>query len=195
MQASLASHDKIILTQGFIARTAKGDTSCSGVVDRTRRLRTLLHACRPGGLKFGLTSRVCLLRTHASCRRRDCSLLCATTKRRNWHPPAAPCCIRDASLRCAVWNSAVHTQHRTPEIGGTVISSVTEEIEPQVKGICIRNGLTLISMDGVGMWHEVGFLAKAFAAFSANGVSVDLISTSETNVTVSIDNCRRNAVG
>ena len=74
-----------------------------------------------------------------------------------------------------------------PEVAGTVISSVTEEVEPQVKGICIRNGLTLISMDGVGMWHEVGFLAKAFSAFSDNGVSVDLVSTSETNVTVSID--------
>ena len=34
---------------------------------------------------------------------------------------------------------------------------------------------------------KLGFLAKAFAAFSDNGVSVDLVSTSETNVTVSID--------
>ncbi|MEJ2298103.1 MAG: hypothetical protein P8X94_06285 [Woeseiaceae bacterium] len=37
------------------------------------------------------------------------------------------------------------------------------------------------------MWHEAGFLAKAFAAFAANGVSVDLVSTSETSVTVSVD--------
>ena len=74
-----------------------------------------------------------------------------------------------------------------PEVTGTVVSSITEEIEPQVKGICLRNGLTLISMDGVGMWHEVGFLAQAFAVFSEHGVSVDLVSTSETNVTVSID--------
>lgn len=74
-----------------------------------------------------------------------------------------------------------------PEVNGTVVSGVTEELEPQVKGICLRNGLTLISMDGVGMWHEVGFLARAFAVFSEHAVSVDLVSTSETNVTVSID--------
>ena len=74
-----------------------------------------------------------------------------------------------------------------PDIQGTVISSVTEEVEPQVKGICSRDGLTLVTMDTVGMWHEVGFLAKAFAVFSDHGVSVDLVSTSETNVTVSID--------
>ena len=43
-------------------------------------------------------------------------------------------------------------------------------------------------MDGVGMWHEVGFLARAFAVFDEHAVSVDLVSTSETNVTVSIDN-------
>ncbi len=64
---------------------------------------------------------------------------------------------------------------------------MTDEVEPQVKGICLRNGLTLISMDTVGMWHEVGFLARAFTVFSEHGVSVDLVSTSETNVTVSID--------
>ena len=65
---------------------------------------------------------------------------------------------------------------------------MTDEIEPQVKGICLHNGLTLVSMDGVGMWPEVGFLARAFAVFSEHSVSVDLVSTSETNVTVSIDN-------
>lgn len=74
-----------------------------------------------------------------------------------------------------------------PGMRGTQVSAVTSEVEPQVKGICVRDGLTLISMEGVGMWQEVGFLARAFECFSRNGVSVDLISTSETNITVSID--------
>jgi diaminopimelate decarboxylase/aspartate kinase len=76
---------------------------------------------------------------------------------------------------------------QAPSIAGTIISSVTDEVEPQVKGICLRSGSTLIALDGVGMWHEVGFLARMFSIFSEYGVSVDLISTSETNVTVSID--------
>ena len=37
------------------------------------------------------------------------------------------------------------------------------------------------------MWHQVGFLADAFNVFREHGISVDLISTSESNVTVSID--------
>jgi diaminopimelate decarboxylase/aspartate kinase len=42
-------------------------------------------------------------------------------------------------------------------------------------------------MESLEMWHQVGFLADAFAAFRKHGLSVDLISTSESNVTVSID--------
>jgi len=37
------------------------------------------------------------------------------------------------------------------------------------------------------MWHQVGFLADAFQIFKAHGLSVDLVSTSETSVTVSLD--------
>lgn len=74
-----------------------------------------------------------------------------------------------------------------PQIAGTVVSSVTREVEPQVKGISTRSGTVLVSMSGAVMWHEVGFLAEAFACFRRHGVSIDLVSTSETNVTVSID--------
>jgi len=42
-------------------------------------------------------------------------------------------------------------------------------------------------METVGMWQEVGFLADAFSIFKRRGLSIDLISTSETHVTVSLD--------
>jgi diaminopimelate decarboxylase/aspartate kinase len=64
---------------------------------------------------------------------------------------------------------------------------VTREFEPQLKGISTRSGTVLISMEGARMWHEVGFLADAFACFKKHGISIDLVSTSETTVTVSID--------
>ena len=44
----------------------------------------------------------------------------------------------------------------------------------------------LVSMETVGMWQTVGFLADAFAVFVGR-LSIDLVSTSETNVTVSLD--------
>jgi diaminopimelate decarboxylase/aspartate kinase len=42
-------------------------------------------------------------------------------------------------------------------------------------------------METLGMWQEVGFLAEAFKCFSDLGLSVDLVSTSESNVTVTLD--------
>src|SRR5688572_3902016 len=37
------------------------------------------------------------------------------------------------------------------------------------------------------MWHWVGCVAGSFSVFKAHGLSVDLVSSSETNVTVSPD--------
>ena len=74
-----------------------------------------------------------------------------------------------------------------PEMRGTVISDAVAAETPQLKAISHRSGITLISMESLEMWHQVGFLADAFACFRKHGLSVDLISTSQSNVTVSID--------
>jgi diaminopimelate decarboxylase/aspartate kinase len=74
-----------------------------------------------------------------------------------------------------------------PQIEGTHISADGGDGAAQVKAVCMKKGITLISLDSPGMWHEVGFLADAFQVFKRHGLSVDLISTSETNVTVSLD--------
>src|SRR6185295_8700649 len=76
---------------------------------------------------------------------------------------------------------------QTPDLEGTLITGESTRGAGQVKAVCNRKGITLISLDSPGMWHQVGFLADAFAVFKDNGMSVDLVSTSETNVTVSLD--------
>lgn len=76
---------------------------------------------------------------------------------------------------------------QTPDLEGTIITVNGGEGDPQVKAVTVKNGITLVSMDTVGMWHSVGFLADAFQVFKTHGMSVDLVSTSETNVTVSLD--------
>jgi diaminopimelate decarboxylase/aspartate kinase len=74
-----------------------------------------------------------------------------------------------------------------PNFEGTVLTGEGGDGAAQVKAIAIKKGITLISMDSPGMWHQVGFLADAFQIFKEHGMSVDLVSTSETNVTVSLD--------
>jgi bifunctional diaminopimelate decarboxylase / aspartate kinase len=76
---------------------------------------------------------------------------------------------------------------QAPGLEGTVIGANVADSAAQVKAIAIKKGITLVSMDSPGMWHQVGFLADAFQVFKDQGLSVDLISTSETNVTVSLD--------
>jgi diaminopimelate decarboxylase/aspartate kinase len=74
-----------------------------------------------------------------------------------------------------------------PELEGTVIGPEVRAHAPSVKAISARKGITLVSMESVGMWQQVGFLADVFMQFKQHGLSVDLIGSAETNVTVSLD--------
>jgi diaminopimelate decarboxylase/aspartate kinase len=74
-----------------------------------------------------------------------------------------------------------------PDSERTTILGGERTGEGQVKAITHKRGVTLVSMETSGMWQQVGFLADVFACFKARGLSVDLVSTSEMNVTVTLD--------
>lgn len=74
-----------------------------------------------------------------------------------------------------------------PDQPGTVVSCAGPETGPAVKAVLARGGIVLVSMETASMWQRVGFLADAFAVFARHGLSVDSVSTSETNVTVTLD--------
>jgi bifunctional diaminopimelate decarboxylase / aspartate kinase len=74
-----------------------------------------------------------------------------------------------------------------PDIEGTRISPEARDHGAQVKAIVQRKNITLISLEGIGMWQQVGFLADVFAEFKNLGLSVDQVSTSESNVTLTLD--------
>jgi len=74
-----------------------------------------------------------------------------------------------------------------PDLTGTRITPEARDHGAQVKAIVQRKGMTLIALEGLGMWQRVGFLADIFAEFKALGLSVDQVSTSESNVTITLD--------
>ena len=76
---------------------------------------------------------------------------------------------------------------QAPQMPGTVLGAEGADGGAQVKAVCTKKGITLVALESPGMWHQVGFLADAFQIFKQHGMSVDLVSTSETNVTVSLD--------
>ncbi len=54
---------------------------------------------------------------------------------------------------------------QTPDMPGTVVTTHGGNIAAQVKAVTIKKNITLVSMETVGMWHSVGFLADAFQVF------------------------------
>lgn len=74
-----------------------------------------------------------------------------------------------------------------PELPGTTITEKPGDDAPALKAVSVKTGVRLVVMEGSSMWRQAGFLAEIFACFKQCGVSVDLVSTSETNVTVSLD--------
>jgi diaminopimelate decarboxylase/aspartate kinase len=74
-----------------------------------------------------------------------------------------------------------------PDIEGTRITPSAREHGAQVKAIVQRKPITLISLEDIGMWQQVGFLASVFDVFRRLGLSVDQVSTSESNVTLTLD--------
>ncbi len=103
----------------------------------------------------------------------------ATTGAKVLHPRSiAPC--RDAGVPLIILDT-----ERT-DLPGTRIDASAATV-PGVKAISRRNGIVLVSMETIGMWQQVGFLADVFERFKKHGLSIDLIGSSETNVTVSLD--------
>jgi diaminopimelate decarboxylase/aspartate kinase len=103
----------------------------------------------------------------------------ATTGAKVLHPRSiAPC--RDAGVAMAILDT------ERPDLPGTRIDGSAATV-PGVKAISRRNGIVLVSMESMGMWQQVGFLADVFERFKRHGLSIDLIGSSETNVTVSLD--------
>ena len=103
----------------------------------------------------------------------------ATTGAKVLHPRSIKPC-RDAGVPMRILDTS------RPQLPGTRIDGSAEPV-PGVKAISRRNGIVLVSMEGIGMWQQVGFLADVFGLFKKHGLSVDLIGSAETNVTVSLD--------
>ena len=177
----------MLLTQGFIARHGDGGTALlgrSGSDTSAALFGALLGAERveiwtdvPG--MFSANPREVpdarLLQRLDYAEAQEIT----TTGARVLHPRAlGPC--RDAGVPLAILDTA------RPELPGTVIDDGAGGV-PGVKAISRRGGIVLVSMETVGMWQQVGFLADVFEIFRAHGLSVDLLGSSETNVTVSLD--------
>ena len=78
-----------------------------------------------------------------------------------------------------------------PEGKGTAILQ-SRFIEDGVKSVSFKENILVINIFSTKMINASGFLKKVFGIFSENKVSVDLIATSEANISVTVDASQKN---
>jgi len=188
LQRELAACPGVVVTQGFIAGDAAGDTvllgrggsdtSAAYLAAKLVARRLEIWTDVPGMFSANPrhTPQARLLRSLHY----DEAQEIASSGAKVLHPR---CILPAKSQQIPI---AVYAT-QCPHIEGTHIGAEGGDGAAQVKAVCLKKGITLVSLDSPGMWHEVGFLADAFQVFKRHGLSVDLVSTSETNVTVSLD--------
>ncbi|MCL4776061.1 MAG: bifunctional aspartate kinase/diaminopimelate decarboxylase [Gammaproteobacteria bacterium] len=188
LQARCREAEGVVLTQGFIASNARGETVILGRGGSDTSGAYFAAKLAAAGLEiwtdvpgmFSANPRTVqgarLLRALSYAEAQEI----ASTGGSVLHPRClAP--VRRHGIPLRVKDT---TQ---PQLPGTLVSRDAGSDAPRVKAISGRSRVTLVSMETLGMWQAVGFLANAFRCFSDLGLSIDLVSTSESNVTVTLD--------
>jgi diaminopimelate decarboxylase/aspartate kinase len=188
LEKALQAIAPVVITQGFIASDEDGhtvllgrggsDTSAAYFAAKLRAQRLEIWTDVPG--MFSANPRTTPNARLLRALHYDEAQEIATSGAKVLHPR----CI----LPARQYGIPLHVYAtQAPDLEGTVLSAASREGGARVKAVCTKKGITLISLESPGMWHQVGFLADAFQVFKRHGLSVDLVSTSETNVTVSLD--------
>ena len=79
---------------------------------------------------------------------------------------------------------------RTPEAEGTIVCSETEVSPDAVKAIAHKTGVTLVQLTSARMLGAHGFLHAIFEIFNRYRTVVDVVTTSEVSVSLSLDDER-----
>lgn len=80
---------------------------------------------------------------------------------------------------------------RRPQAVGTLIVKQTETAPTVVKSIVYKEKITLVDIRSTRMLMAHGFLAEIFSVFEKYGTAVDMVSTSEVSVSLTVDKVRR----
>ncbi|MBD3164074.1 aspartate kinase [Candidatus Woesearchaeota archaeon] len=74
-----------------------------------------------------------------------------------------------------------------PEAKGTEIVLKAKKSEKVIKAIACKKGITLVNLNSTRMLNAHGYLARVFDIFREHNKSVDMISTSEVNISMTVN--------
>lgn len=83
---------------------------------------------------------------------------------------------------------------KDPAAGGTLVCNKTE-YPPLFRALALRRKQTLLTLHSLNMLHSRGFLAEVFSILARHNISVDLITTSEVSVALTLDTTGSTSTG
>ncbi len=83
---------------------------------------------------------------------------------------------------------------KDPKAGGTMVCNTTEN-PPLFRALALRRKQTLLTLHSLSMLHSRGFLADVFSILAHHSISVDLVTTSEVNIALTLDTTGSTSTG
>ena len=177
----------MVITQGFIGSEAKGRTTTlgRGGSDYTAALLgEALHATRvdiwtdvPG--IYTTDPRVVSAAKRIDVIAFEEAAEMATFGAKVLHPATLLPAVR-SDIPVFVGSS------KDPKAGGTLVCKKTEN-PPLFRALALRRRQTLVTLHSHNMLHSRGFLAEVFGILARHNISVDLITTSEVSIALTLD--------
>ena len=185
----------IVITQGFIGSEAKGRTPTlgRGGSDYTAALLgEALHATRvdiwtdvPG--IYTTDPRVVSAAKRIDVIAFEEAAEMATFGAKVLHPATLLPAVR-SDIPVFVGSS------KDPKAGGTLVCKKTEN-PPLFRALALRRKQTLVTLHSHNMLHSRGFLAEVFGILARHNISVDLITTSEVSIALTLDTTGSTSTG
>lgn len=83
---------------------------------------------------------------------------------------------------------------KDPKAGGTLVCNKTDN-PPLFRALALRRKQTLLTLHSLSMLHSHGFLAEVFGILARHNISVDLITTSEVSIALTLDTTGSTSTG
>ena len=171
--------DGIVITQGFIGSEAKGRTTTlgRGGSDYTAALQGI-YTTDPRVVSAAKRIDVIAFEEAAEM---------ATFGAKVLHPATLLPAVR-SDIPVFVGSS------KDPKAGGTLVCKKTEN-PPLFRALALRRRQTLVTLHSHNMLHSRGFLAEVFGILARHNISVDLITTSEVSIALTLDTTGSTSTG
>ncbi|MBD1584222.1 lysine-sensitive aspartokinase 3 [Pseudoalteromonas sp. S16_S37] len=182
--------DKVLVTQGFIGSDVYGQTTTLGRGGSDYSAALLAEAIHAKSVHiwtdvvgiFSTDPRLCAKASPIARLSFDEAAEMATFGAKVLHPATILPASR-SGIAVFVGSS------RDPQAGGTWIEREKSTV-PGIRAVTQRKNQILLTLKSPEMLLASGFLARIFTILSAHNISVDLVTTSEISVAITLDNAQ-----